>query len=130
MKAGVVRVVEGLVGEAQDLYYSIQDPRNPTITPDELTASRLVEVLREIRTVVHHRLYFSPTIQYLYASQLARHASRTSASGESLGVLEARVTAAQREREDSVTTRDSLVTSLTNHLHHLDHSGTHAVLSC
>nr|XP_045609060.1 uncharacterized protein LOC123764906 [Procambarus clarkii] len=95
-----------------------------------MVACRLVEAVKQLGTVVHHRLYFSPTIHYLYASQLARHASLLSASGATVGSLEASMTAAQEEREDSLATRDGVIASLTSHLQHLDHAGAQAVLSC
>lgn len=51
-------------------------------------------------------------------------------SGESVEMVEGRLTTAHRERESEISSREQLITSLMTHLTHLDNSGSQVVRKC
>ncbi|XP_045121731.1 dynein regulatory complex protein 9-like isoform X4 [Portunus trituberculatus] len=129
-RLAVMKVVDRLLEEGKDLASSLQDPRSPHAPPDYQAVNRVVEVLVSLRPTIHHRLYFSPTLQYLYASQLARRSGSAATSGQSVEEVERQLTEAQRGREAALSSREALTTSLSAKLASLDSQGSQAVLKC
>ncbi|XP_063851138.1 uncharacterized protein LOC135094733 isoform X2 [Scylla paramamosain] len=129
-RLAVMKVVDKLLEEGKDLASSLLDPRSPHPLADYQAVNKVVDILVSLRPTIHHRLYFSPTLQYLYASQLARRSGSGAASGESVEAVERQLTEAQREREAALSSREALVTSLSATLTSLDSQGSQAVLKC
>ncbi|KAK8378056.1 hypothetical protein O3P69_018778 [Scylla paramamosain] len=129
-RLAVMKVVDKLLEEGKDLASSLLDPRSPHPPADYQAVNKVVDILVSLRPTIHHRLYFSPTLQYLYASQLARRSGSGAASGESVEAVERQLTEAQREREAALSSREALVTSLSATLTSLDSQGSQAVLKC
>ncbi|KAK4329428.1 hypothetical protein Pmani_000186 [Petrolisthes manimaculis] len=129
-KSSVLRVITTLLEDSQNFSSILQDPRNTHPIPDQKEVTYLVGLLGGLPLLVHHRLYFNPTLQYFYASQLTRRKANTSRSGESVEVVERKLTDAQKERERELTSRELLLSSLSSHLIYLDSSGREAVQKC
>ncbi|XP_050689757.1 uncharacterized protein LOC126982074 isoform X2 [Eriocheir sinensis] len=129
-RAAVMRIVDRLVEDSKDLSARLQDPRSAYPTPGYDKVNSLVGVLTSLRPVIHHRLYFSPTLQYLYASQLARRAGSDGASGENVEAVESQLAEAQRQRESELSCRETVLANLSDTLRQLDAQGSQAVRKC
>ncbi|XP_037786365.1 uncharacterized protein LOC119582202 [Penaeus monodon] len=79
-KASVVCVVEQLQTDTQESCSQIPVPflTCKTTSAEDQAESALFDMLAEFQKLIHHRLYFSPRLEYLYATQMAALIGRMS----------------------------------------------------
>nr|XP_027224541.1 autophagy-related protein 23-like [Penaeus vannamei]XP_027224542.1 autophagy-related protein 23-like [Penaeus vannamei]XP_027224543.1 autophagy-related protein 23-like [Penaeus vannamei]XP_027224544.1 autophagy-related protein 23-like [Penaeus vannamei] len=131
-KASVVRVVEQLQIDTQESCSQIPVPflTCKTTSAEDRAESALLDMLAEFQKLIHHRLYFSPRLEYLYATQMAALMGRMSNSGESVSRLENCLLEMQSQREESLRTRTDVIHSLRKRLEELNAAEEEMVNSC
>ncbi|XP_042892832.1 trichohyalin-like [Penaeus japonicus] len=131
-KASVIRVVEQLQVDAHESCSQTPVPflTCKTTSAEDRAESALLDMLAEFQKLIHHRLYFSPRLEYLYATQMAALIGRVSNSGESVSRLENCLLEMQTRREENLRTRTDIIQSLRKRLEELNADEEDMVNTC